>query len=170
MLDEVEVRAARPGDARAVHAHLRRLTAEPDLPLPFEAADVGDLDDVRAWMAVAERDPAGLVLVADDGARVVGHLSCTGRRERPWAHVTLLAVAVERGHRGAGTGTALVEEALAWARAAPAVRRVELAVLADRERTLGWYRRLGFEVEGRRRAAVKVRGELVDDVVCAQLV
>ena len=45
----------------------------------------------------------------------------------------------------------------------------ELTVIAHNERAIGLYRKLGYDVDGTRRAAVVVDGELVDELWMAKV-
>ena len=67
-----------------------------------------------------------------------------------------------------GLGRRLIEPTLEAARAFP-LARVELAVRADNERAIALYRKVGFEVEGRRRRAMLVDGVYYDDIIMALL-
>ncbi len=70
--------------------------------------------------------------------------------------------------RGRGLGRRLIERALEAARAFP-LARVELAVRADNARAIALYRKVGFEVEGRRQRAMLVDGVYYDDIIMALL-
>ena len=62
----------------------------------------------------------------------------------------LLTIAVLPGHRRAGAGRRLLEQAVGWARGAGA-RTLLLEVGADNPAALALYGRAGFETVGRRR-------------------
>jgi ribosomal protein S18 acetylase RimI-like enzyme len=70
--------------------------------------------------------------------------------------------------RGRGVGRRLMERTLEAARAFP-LTRVELAVRADNECAIALYRKIGFEVGGRRRRAMLVDGIYYDDIIMALL-
>jgi RimJ/RimL family protein N-acetyltransferase len=61
-----------------------------------------------------------------------------------------------------------MERTLEAARALP-LARVELAVRADKARAIALYRKVGFEVEGRRQRAMQVDGVYYDDIIMALL-
>jgi RimJ/RimL family protein N-acetyltransferase len=63
-------------------------------------------------------------------------------------HVATLGMFVIASHRGRGVGTALMAEALRWARE-HAIERVELAVYPHNSAAIALYRRFGFVEEGR---------------------
>jgi ribosomal protein S18 acetylase RimI-like enzyme len=95
--------------------------------------------------------PSSVILVAEGrGQGALGYVSVnvvetpadptmTPRRR---AHVD--AVVVDKAHRGAGVGTALMRAAADWARRREAVELV-LTVWSDNEAAEALYRRLGYQ-------------------------
>jgi ribosomal protein S18 acetylase RimI-like enzyme len=107
--------------------------------------------------------------VALDRGRVVGWCDVTPREQRPTTrHSGVLGIGVLPEWRGRGVGRRLIEHALEASRAFP-LARVELTVRADNERAVALYRKIGFEVEGRRRRAMLVDGVYYDDIIMALL-
>ncbi|HET7237193.1 MAG TPA: GNAT family N-acetyltransferase [Actinomycetota bacterium] len=92
-------------------------------------------------------DERGAHLVALVGDSLVGSLSIRREDQPVTRHVATLGMFVTAEHRGRGVGTALMEEAMAWARR-HGVERVELTVYPNNEAALALYRRFGFEREG----------------------
>ena len=77
-------------------------------------------------------------------------------------------IGVRASHGGRGIGRRLLEELDRWA-GEHGISRLELTVMATNERAFGLYCKLGYEVEGTRRAAMLVDGELVDELWMAKL-
>jgi ribosomal protein S18 acetylase RimI-like enzyme len=107
-------------------------------------------------------------LVALVGDRVVGWCDVTPRDRPAIRHCGVLGIGVLPEWRGRGLGRRLMECALEASRAFPFVR-VELAVRADNARAFALYRKVGFEVEGRRQRAIFIDGVYYDDIVMALL-
>jgi RimJ/RimL family protein N-acetyltransferase len=95
----------------------------------------------RSW---TDRE-ANLVAVVD--GRVVGSLGISREDHPVTRHVATLGMFVADGWRGRGIGTALLEEALRWARAV-GVEKLELTVYPGNEAAIALYRRSGFAEEG----------------------
>jgi GNAT superfamily N-acetyltransferase len=95
-------------------------------------------------------DQASLVAVV--GQHVVGHLGLVREDSPENRHVATLGMAVARQWRGRGVGSALMAEAIRWAR--------EFGV-----ETLALYRKFGFREEGRLRGhskkSIGYRDELI---------
>jgi putative acetyltransferase len=86
-------------------------------------------------------------------------------------HVAVLeTLAIDPAMRGTGFARTMIDEALDCMRE-EGIRRVELMVEADNPRAFAFYRKLGFEQEGRLRAAYKRANEpdYVDELLMARL-
>ena len=76
---------------------------------------------------------------------------------------------VDRGWRGRGVGSALVQAAIGWARA-QGLHKLSLEVFAHNTAAIGLYRKCGFVEEGRRvKQYRRVSGELWDSIVMGLL-
>ncbi|HZD17018.1 MAG TPA: diaminopimelate decarboxylase [Actinomycetota bacterium] len=142
----IVVRPARPRDARSFLASYREVAAE-RRRIQTETVDrsVGYFRKRfrRPW------DRTGAHLLALDGDRVVGSLSIRRHAEHAaLEHVATLGMHVVGSHRRRGVGSALMAEALRWARRY-GVERVELTVYPHNEAAIALYRRFGFVEEGR---------------------
>ncbi|MEV0634883.1 GNAT family N-acetyltransferase [Streptomyces sp. NPDC050619] len=99
-----------------------------------------------ASFATALEDPARLVLVADRGGQVVGHLMGSVTEPtamRPVKSATLISMYVRPAHRRARAGARLVEEFLAWAGARGAGLAEVTAYSANTD-AIRFYERHGF--------------------------
>jgi ribosomal protein S18 acetylase RimI-like enzyme len=128
------IRAARAADAEALTPLLDQLG------YPLTAAAVA-----RA-LGELLRDPAHLVLVAEEDGRVVGYVNANFR---PQLHHlapvgTIDELVVDEGFRGRRIGERLVEAVLEEGRRRGA-DVVEVATHERRERARAFYRRCGFE-------------------------
>lgn len=97
-------------------------------------------------LAAMVGSPASVVLLARRGVAgpIVGTLTLALFRIPTGVQAIIEDVVVDQAARGSGAGAALVEAALARAKAAGA-RRVDLTSRPDREVANRLYRRLGFE-------------------------
>jgi RimJ/RimL family protein N-acetyltransferase len=103
--------------------------------------------------------------VAEVGGRLVGHI---GLRVAPYGVVSLGILVID-GHRGHGTGHALLARGLEWARQSGG-HKVALEVWPHNHAALALYRHHGFEEEGRLRSHYRRRhGELWDAIVMGRM-
>jgi L-amino acid N-acyltransferase YncA len=99
----------------------------------------------RLWMI----EPPGRTVVAvDDDGAVLGTANMYANRPGPGSHVASASFMVDPNHGGRGTGRALGEAMLAWARER-GFRAVQFnAVVETNARAVRLWRSLGFEVIG----------------------
>jgi RimJ/RimL family protein N-acetyltransferase len=164
----VDIRPATVADAAAVLALKRALDRETSFMLlePDERTET-DAEMAEELRSIAER-PSGVVLLADDDGAVVGYVEARSGHFRRNAHRATVVIGVRASHGGRGIGRRLLEELDRWA-GKHGISRLELTVMATNERAFGLYCKLGYEVEGTRRAAMLVDGELVDELWMAKL-
>jgi RimJ/RimL family protein N-acetyltransferase len=163
------IRAAAPDDAgpllelkRALDRESTFMLLEPDERRTTEP-------DERMHLEAVGDSPNSTVLVAEHERRLVGYVEASGgefRRNRSTAHVV---IGVRRAYAGQGIGSRLLARLEQWALSA-GVRRLELTVMTHNQAAIGLYRKLGYEREGARRAALVIDGKPVDELWMAKLV
>jgi GNAT superfamily N-acetyltransferase len=160
------VRRLQPDDAPAL-ASLRRQALDGD-PLAFGASPdddrLLDTDFARAMLGDPREHAIFGLFLGADLAGMVGILRDTRRKRRHVATVWGMYVAPEI--RGKGGGRALLDAALAHARAWSGVEQVHLAVTdaAETEGARRLYERAGFRAWGREPRAMQFKGRVVDDL------
>jgi L-amino acid N-acyltransferase YncA len=148
------VRAAAEADAwamaelfAAVAAERSGIATEPPVDVEERAAQFARTAD------------ASVVAVADD--QVVGIIHVEASRHG----FGELGMLVHRDWRGRGVGSALLREAIVWARG-QGLHKLCLEVFAHNEAAIALYRKAGFVEEGRRaRQYRRASGELWDAIV-----
>lgn len=84
-------------------------------------------------------------LVALDGARLVGALTCEREPRLKVQHLAhIVGMMVAGSHHGHGIGRALLAAALERLRATPGIAQVTLSVTAGNDAAVGLYRNQGF--------------------------
>ncbi len=106
--------------------------------------DMGEEAARASWMA---DDRHVTVAVADDGA-IVGSAAVYANQRGPGAHVASASYMVDPQRWGEGTGRALVEASIAWARERGFRGMQFNAVVETNENAVALYRSLGFEIVG----------------------
>jgi putative acetyltransferase len=140
------VRPARPGDAEAFVELWKAVAAERRF-IRTERVD----RSVRYYRRRFFRRTWGddqATLVAVHGDQVVGHLHVAREDSPVTRHVASLGMTVASDWRGKGVGSALMAEAIRWARSV-GVEKLALSVYPDNEAALALYRKFGFQEEGR---------------------
>jgi len=158
----------------------RRLATTDDLPtvfsiymhpevVPYLGIDPCPLTDFEPVFASLMATGAFYVVTRGD---VLGGFYRENRQRGRSRHVvTLETLAIAPSEMGSGLARTMIEDAIESMRA-NGVSRVELMVEADNARGIAFYRKLGFEQEGRLRAAYKRadQPDYVDEILMARLI
>jgi putative acetyltransferase len=161
----IEVRPAEPGDAPDLVALSAAVATEPGGWLLTTDASRAVADE-RRYLRAVRRHPDAAVFVALDGDIVVGRLSVARDPHPASSHVADLGLVVAASHRRQGIGRLLLDESVAWARAA-AVLKLELHVFPWNEPAIRLYETYGFVREGLRRGHYRRDGVDVDALLMA---
>jgi ribosomal protein S18 acetylase RimI-like enzyme len=159
----VEIRRLTDADAGAYRrVRLRSLREHPDaFGRAFEEAQ--DLAQMTAELRSEHDGTRSFVLGAFDGD-LVGIVAVTRERGMKREHKALLwGMYVAAEARGRGVGRALVEAAVARARAWPGLAQIVLGVAAHNTAARRLYRSLGFEVFALERRALRLSDRDVDE-------
>lgn len=165
------IRPLQPDDAAGVIALLasvsrdsvNNITREPGEPM-------FTVEQEREFLATqsARPDWCGFAAIAESG-EVVGTVIIDGKRRTAMRHCGLLGISVRADYRGQGVGYALMERAIAWARASGVITRIELQVLARNATAIHLYERVGFQREGRHPRSFYRDGQYLDDLTMGLL-
>jgi putative acetyltransferase len=164
----MRVRAAVPGDAPALVALAETVGREEGRWI-LGTGPWRSVGEERRYLRSAHRHPDAAVFVAEDDGRVVARLSLSRDPHPASRHVADLGLMVASSHRRRGVGTALLGEAVRWARGA-GIRKLELHVFPWNAPALALYESFGFEREGYRRRQYVRGDEEVDAILMAYFV
>jgi len=139
------IRRARPQDARSFLEAYSSVAAERRF-IQAERVDRSRRFYRRRFRRPWDERAAHLLAV--EGDRVVGSLSIRRDDHPATSHVATFGMFVIASFRGRGLGSALLQEALRWARRF-GIERVELTVYPSNEAAIALYRKFGFVEEGR---------------------
>ena len=156
-------RLATPQDLSAVHEIYMHPEVVPYLGI--DPVPIGEFEPVFAALVAT----GTFYVVLRDGV-VRGFYRQNRQKGRSRHVVTLETLAIAPSEKGSGFAATMIEDAIELMRA-EGVLRVELMVEADNARGIAFYRKLGFEQEGRLRAAYKraSQPDYVDEILMARL-
>jgi RimJ/RimL family protein N-acetyltransferase len=162
-----KVRAFEVDDADAYVELLNRIDRETNFLLwePGERSITSSMLRERSLQADRE-DTVRLLAVAK--GELVGFLVAHRGPSQRVRHRADFAMGVCMDHQGQGIGRRLLVGLDSWA-AEVGVRRLELTVMAHNHRAIALYERAGYVHEGNKRAAIRVGGHLVDELVMGKL-
>lgn len=135
------IRDARPEDWETIWPFFRRIVAAGET-YAYDR-DMIKAEAERIWMV----SPPGRTVVATDSSdAVIGTASMYANRGGPGAHVASASFMVDPRHVGQGTGRALGQHVLGWARES-GFRAIQFnAVVETNEPAIALWRSLGFTV------------------------
>jgi RimJ/RimL family protein N-acetyltransferase len=110
------------------------------------------------------------VFVAEEEGKLLGQLVAFhmyGRNNRV-KHVVHIGISVLKSHWGMGIGAKLFSIMEAWAKT-DGIMRLELTVMTHNERGIALYKKMGFEIEGTKKASIFVNGKYVDEYLMSKI-
>ena len=151
MTDPLHIRPASHADLPLLHPVIERAyrgdvaragwTHEADLIIEGERTDLETLTGLID-------DPASRLLIAQDGATIIG---CVNVQDRGGGTAYLGLLCVDPLLQAGGIGRRLVTAAEQAARAGFGAERIEMTVIEQRIELIAWYERLGYAASGERR-------------------
>jgi RimJ/RimL family protein N-acetyltransferase len=127
-----------------------------------------DDEQLRAIVDESQTEPATrLCWMARRDRELIGHAQLALDWRNGTASIGRVAIAPER--RGQGLARPMVELVLAAAFALDDIERVELGVYSWNALAIATYKRLGFQVEGTRRASTRIGNECWDSTIMSLL-
>nr|WP_240002656.1 GNAT family N-acetyltransferase [Photobacterium kishitanii] len=108
------------------------------------------------------------VAIESDG-KLLGHLAINSTPKPRLKHSASFGIAVAKISRGKGVGRFLMEHLLSYCDEQLNLTRLELEVHANNVSALALYKSFGFEVEGTKRKAVLVEGDLIDIIIMSRV-
>jgi len=159
----ITIRLAQLADANVLARAERAITATPGflVSTPAECTEERFAQKIAA-LAIADN---GRYFVAESAGQIVGHGLLDPLPLQAVRHVVHLTLAIHRGWQRRGIGRVLLAELIAWARAAPAIEKIELNVRSSNVGAQALYVALGFTEVGRWTRRVKIgAGQYLDDV------
>lgn len=150
----VTLREAIPEDAEQLIKHVNTMSAESS----FTTISPGEFDMTVETEASFLQDclnaETQLYLIAVIDETVIGALHfATGKRARV-KHSGEFGLSVLKAYWGLGIGSLLLDELIAWAKANPIIKKINLRVRTDNERALTLYQKKGFLTEGNLKAEI----------------
>ncbi len=163
------LRSCEPKDAEAFLDYHHAIASESNFTL-LNLELPPDFQKMKAHYEATRAHPRDLLLHAWDGPRLVGQISL--RQESPghpvFQHVGIFGMSVRKEFSGQGLGRALLEAMHCFSDAS-GFERIEARVRTENIRALGLYLRVGYQIEGVRRAMAKIGDSFRDEYLIARL-
>jgi len=159
---ELVIARASPEMADEIINFLNEVAGETD-NLTFGKSEFPfSLNDEIAMINEYLEKEISLMLIGKIEKKIVAHLFLEGSEKERLKHIANLGISVSMHYWGNQIGLKMMEAALAWAKEKQ-IRKIALQVSVDNERAIGLYQKLGFEIEGRIKDALKIGDHYKDD-------
>ncbi|RDU36625.1 GNAT family N-acetyltransferase [Neobacillus piezotolerans] len=153
--DQFILKEATAEDAEAVLEYMKEILDDSPYLMTTPEEFTQTASQQQEWLAQMAEDPNKLVIVAELNGMIIGFLDFhNGNRIRN-RHQGAFGMSVKREYRNMGVGNALLYALLEWAEGNPEIEKVTLEVFSDNANAIALYKKLGFEMEGIKRKAIK---------------
>ncbi|VEF48265.1 GCN5-like N-acetyltransferase [Bacillus freudenreichii] len=165
----MKIREITPQDARDFIQLLNQVDLESEYMLLEPGERNTSLEEQRQRLKRIEQDSRSTIFVVEDKEkRLLGYLAAFAGNARRTRHSVYLTIGMIKNCRGQGVGTQLFQEMEKWAEERGIVR-LELTVVCENQAAVGLYRKMGFEIEGTKRASLLINGALHDEYLMSKL-
>lgn len=164
----VVIRPIQESDSQEFLSLCRALDEETALRLLEPGERLTTVEEQRQIIRRIQAKDNDAMFVAEINGLLVGYIAGIGGDYRRNRHSVHIVVSVLQAFAGQGIGTKLFERLEEWAWE-KGIHRLELTVMVHNERAIRLYRKMGFDVEGRKRDALLVDGAYVDEYRMSRL-
>jgi putative acetyltransferase len=126
-----------------------------------------ELEDERDWVLRSRMSERFIILLATQDDVIVGMLNLSAGERPDDRHAGRFGMSVAKPWRRRGVGRRLLSAAIDEARGWPGFCRIELECAPWNTGAIALYESLGFQLEGRRRKALDLRGRPEDMLLMA---
>ncbi|MGT2833216.1 GNAT family N-acetyltransferase [Streptococcus halotolerans] len=160
---ELIIEEAQSFDAQAIKVFIDEVSQETS----FIINDSPDLsiEDLQRVLSFNLNSLNRICLLAKVDDNIIGMVNVTSSDEFNVNHVGDLFIAVKQAYNGHGVGHYLMELVCDWAEHSPQMKRLELTVQSRNHRAIKLYQDFGFEIEGEKKAALKLDEETYLDLL-----
>jgi RimJ/RimL family protein N-acetyltransferase len=167
--ETARVRNAAEADAAEIVELFRTCREETDFLLSYNEESKLTPDLEIEIIAGMNASPRNALLVVEYGGRIAGTAGFSELRDRiKLHHRASFGVNVLRDYWGMGLGNALVKAVIDCAKTAR-YEQLELEVVAENERALGLYKKLGFTEFGRNPRGFRTRNGAYQELISMRM-
>jgi RimJ/RimL family protein N-acetyltransferase len=108
------------------------------------------------------------IFIAEKSDQLIGYLAAYGGRYKRNMQTVYVVTGIVKGFTSQGLGTRLFEQLEEWAKKRK-IHRLDLTVMVRNEAALALYKKIGFEIEGRKKHSLFINDSYVDEYWMAKL-
>lgn len=160
---ELILRNATEQDGEMLIQYLKETTEETRYLVREAEEIILTLEQEKAFIECQNDSEGNIMLLGFLDGQFVGNCALNGNGEFRLRHRVSLAIALYQKYTSMGIGTAMLETAIDLARQM-GYEQLELEVVADNEKAIGLYKKMGFEICGTMPKAMKYKdGSYADE-------
>jgi len=157
----MKIRAIEIKDASEYLKMLKQLDTETKNML-FEADERKTTESETRNRIIENSESGSLTLVAEEDGKIVGFLSAERGFANRIRHSAYIVIGILKEYHGRKIGKGFFKELEKWAKDSE-ITRLELTVMTHNENAVNLYKKMGYEIEGKKLRSLKVDGEYVDE-------
>jgi len=107
--------------------------------------------------------------IAVDENKIVGFIIAVREKFIRTQHVATIVIGILEEYCGKGIGSLLFQNVINWANENK-VKRLELTVIAENQRAMNLYKKVGFKLEGTREKSIFKDGKYYDELYMSKII
>lgn len=124
------------------------------------------IDEEKKWIHFYNEKNNSLLLVACYKNKIIGNIEVRGEIRQKIKHNATLGIGILHQWQNIGLGTALLQQAISWAKENPTLENIWLHVHATNTAAIHLYKKLNFVQAGQQRNYIKeVNGIRTDNIL-----
>ena len=168
MEDTYIIREAFPDDAEKMISYLNQVGGESDNLLIGENEFTVPIEGVKRKLAMSKDSENSIVLIALENDQIIARAELEGYYPARFRHRAKFSISVKKEYWNQGIGTEMIKRIFEQAKNLK-IRIIELEVIADNERGINLYHKMGFADIGIYKDYFFVNGIFKDAVVMQKI-
>lgn len=167
---QIIFRSITPDDAESFLKFREQVPHDSTNTMQYVGMQFPSIEETTKRLAAQQDDKIILNIGAFDSGKVIGYLNFRRENpEHPWVqHLGQFGMMILKEYWGQGIGKRLLELQEEHARRCGIIR-IEAMVRVKNDRGVSLYEHSGYKIEGTRRRAAKINGELLDEFFIAKI-
>ena len=159
----ITIREAKESDALALIELRKELFKETTfLLLEPEEYNPTEESEAKFIRMFSSAENCSIFMALNSDLKIVGFMGVAGGTTNRTKHKATVFIGVLSEYWGQGSGKQLFEQLFNWLPYS-CLSRIELTTAVNNERAYSLYKKMGFQVEGTKKANISVAGELIDE-------
>ena len=167
--ETIVIREAQIKDAAELITVVKKYIEESEF-IPYAEGEFNPtLEEEEKWIQSFLDNENSLILVATHQGNIIGNINFGGLQQKIMYHTARLGMGMLSEWKGVGVGSALLDNALQWAKSHSPLEIIYLEVYANNKAGLALYKKYGFEESGKRKGIFKVDDKTyIDEIIMIQ--